>query len=130
MEDDGSIDHIPGGYILLARRLQGSPIWDQDHHHLRLWIYLLLNARWNPVPENRRGVTVCRGKLLKSYRRIIEESEWLENQEIRRWSLSRVGRMLDWLREQEMIETLGTDLGTIRIRGRRGKTPPPQTPRL
>jgi len=119
MEEKGEQDneqqqrHIAGGYIKVARRLKESAIWSQDPHYLRLWTYLLLSARWDEKPIQKGGVTIGRGQVLKSYRRIADENEWRENRALKKWSTSRVKRMLDWLRENEMVSLHGTELGTL-----------------
>jgi hypothetical protein len=104
---------IAGGYIRVARRLKDSSIWSQDPHHLRLWTYLLLSARWDEKPIQKGGVTIGRGQVLKSFRRIADENEWTENRALKKWSPSRVKRMLDWLSENEMVSLHGTELGTL-----------------
>ena len=104
---------IAGGYIRVARKLKDSSIWSQDPHHLRLWTYLLLSAKWDEKPVQKGGVTIGRGQVLKSFRRIADENEWRENRALKKWSTSRVKRMLDWLRENEMVSLHGTELGTL-----------------
>ncbi len=111
--DDGQQRHIGGGYVRVARKLKESAIWSQDPHYLRLWTYLMLSARWDEKPVQKGGVTIGRGQVLKSFRRIADENEWTENRALKRWSPSRVKRMLDWLRENEMVSLHGTELGTL-----------------
>ena len=110
--EDGERRQVQGGYIRLARKLKEGPIWSQPHL-LRLWIYLLLEVRWDDKPLEKGGVTIGRGQVLKSFRRIAEENEWTENQAIKRWSTSRVKRMLDWLSGNGAISLRGTELGTL-----------------
>lgn len=107
-------DVVPGGFILLSRALTESEVWTRDPHHLKLWVYLLLkcNARKDKV-LHMGPVEIGYGQVLKSFRKIIEDNEWVENQAVHRWSKSRVGRMLDRFEDAEMIATLGTDLGTL-----------------
>ena len=105
--------HIIGGYIRVARQLKESAIWSQDPHFLRLWTYLLLSARWDEKPIERGSVTIGRGQVLKSFRRIADDNEWTENRALKRWSTSRVKRMIDWLSENEMVSLRGTELGTL-----------------
>ena len=118
MEKKGKQDgehrrHIAGGHIKVARRLKESAIWSQDPHYLRLWTYLLLSVRWDEKPIKKGVVTIGRGQVLKSFRRIAEENEWTENRALKRWSTSRVKRMIDWLSENEMVSLHGTELGTL-----------------
>ena len=101
---------IAAGYVLLARKLQDSPIWSKDHHHLRLWIYFLLEARWKKEPIVIGNVQVGRGQLLKSYRRISRDNSWTENRAVKQWSTSRVKRMLGWFTQNGMVLLDETDL--------------------
>ena len=59
------------------------------------------------------SVTVGYGQYLRSYRKIADDCEYLDNNAIRKWSLSRVFRMVAWLEGEEMIETSETELGTL-----------------
>ena len=108
------MDHVPGGFVLLSRGLAESEVWRWDSHHLRFWVYLLMsvNAR-KDRPVKLGAVTVGYGQVLKSFRKIREENECVENREIKQWSQSRVGRMLARFEDAGMIVTLGTGLGTL-----------------
>ena len=105
--------HIAGGHIKVARRLKESAIWLQDPHYLRLWTYLLLSVRWDEKPIQKGSITIGRGQVLKSFRRIADDNEWRENRALKKWSTSRVKRMLDWLSENEMVSLQGTEVGTL-----------------
>ena len=107
-------DHVPGGFVLLSRGLVESEVWRWDSHHIRFWVYLLLSVRARKDKPVKIGpVTVGFGQVLKSFRKIREENEYTENSEVKKWSQSRVGRMLDRCEAAGMIVTLGTDLGTL-----------------
>ena len=103
---------IAGGYIMVARQLKESGIWSQPHL-LRLWIYLLLSVRWDETPTKKGNVTINRGQVLKSFRRIADENEWLENRTVKRWVPSQVKRMLEQLELRSMCALRGTELGTL-----------------
>lgn len=106
-------NHVPGGYILLARKIRESEIWAWSSDQIRFFLYLLLEARWDPKPRRVGEVTIQRGQVLKSFRKISEENEFTDNRQVRRWSTSTVKRMVDRLREAEMVSTHGTELGTL-----------------
>ncbi len=46
---------IPGGYILLSRRLIESEIWDKPPMYLKVWIYILTKARHKATQRFERG---------------------------------------------------------------------------
>ncbi len=112
-DDEQAKPDIPGGYIMVARELLESPIWERDPHYGRLWVYLMLKARWSDTPVTREGVTTNRGQLLKSLRTIRRECRYRENQAWREWSLSKIHRMIAWMEGEGMIHTKTTHLGTL-----------------
>lgn len=58
--------YIPGGYILLSRRLIESEIWDKPPMYLKVWIYILTKAR------HKANQKFSRGELLISIPEIQE----------------------------------------------------------
>jgi hypothetical protein len=46
---------IPGGYILLARKMLESELMDKPPHFLKLWIWLLSKAFWKDGDNIKRG---------------------------------------------------------------------------
>ena len=111
--DEFNRAEISGGFILLARTILDSPIWGRDLHHVRFWMYLLLQARWQEEPTEVGGITIERGQFLKAFRKIQEECEWVENQRIRRWSTSKIHRMVSWLETRGCIYTKTTTLASF-----------------
>lgn len=99
--------------MLLSRGIRDSDVWGWDSEHLRLWVYLLASVHARDEPIEVGDVRVRYGQVLRSYRRIADDNEYVANQRVVRWSTSRVKRMLDRFTDAEMIETLGTDLGTL-----------------
>ena len=49
------INHIQGGYILLARKVLDSELMDKPPHFLKLWLWLLSKAFWKDGYELKRG---------------------------------------------------------------------------
>lgn len=47
--------HIPGGFILLSRQLLESEIFSKPPHYLKLWIWMLMKARWQDGNSLKRG---------------------------------------------------------------------------
>jgi hypothetical protein len=46
---------IPGGYILLARKLLESELMNKPPHYLKLWVWMLLKAFWRDGDKFKRG---------------------------------------------------------------------------
>lgn len=46
---------IPGGYILLSRKILDSDLMDKPGHFLKLWIWMLSKAFWKDGHEYKRG---------------------------------------------------------------------------
>jgi len=59
------------------------------------------------------SVTVGYGQYLRSYRKIADDCEYLDNKQVLKWRHQRVARMVKWLESEGMIGTLETTLGTL-----------------
>lgn len=105
-------DNIPKGCILLARVILDSAIWGDTADVLKLFIYLLLEARHERKPKRFPDVVVKRGELVRSYAQIAEACSWEEKGTIRRWSKQKVGRMLAKLQKQGRIRLIADTYGT------------------
>ena len=91
---------IEGGYILLARRILDSPIWRDNPHVLKLFIYLCEKARHDQKPRKYPHVTIKRGELVTALMDISEDNEYMENGVVKCWSRAKVSRMLNILAEK------------------------------
>lgn len=47
--------NIPGGYILIARKILESELMDKPPHYLKLWVWMLGKAFWKDGDKLRRG---------------------------------------------------------------------------
>lgn len=47
--------YIPGGYIMLSRKIIESEIWDKPPLYLKVWIYILTKARHEKTKDYERG---------------------------------------------------------------------------
>jgi len=103
--------HIPGGYVLLARIMQDSAIWCDDPHVLKLFIYLIMEARFDVEPKKYPGFELKRGEVLTSLSQIADDNEYFRHT-IKKWSRSKVSRMLEKLQEQGYIEQVSDTYGT------------------
>ena len=99
----------------MDRKIFGSDIWFQPVE-LRIFIYLIGQARFEDEPNRKyesRGVIIEKGQYLKSYRKLQKDLEYIENNAVKNYSLSRIKRTLDNLKEQNRIKTEKTPLGTL-----------------
>lgn len=80
---------IPGGYILLSRRLLENEIMNKPPLYLKVWIWLLLKAGFSKnrgqiktsIPELQEAMSYCKGsfKIVPSYKQIRSVIDWLKN---------------------------------------------------
>lgn len=83
---------IPGGYILLSRRITESGIWDKPPLYIKVWVYLLSLA------QHKEFKNLKRGQLRTSIPEIIEACSWKVGYRIERPSKDQVYKILEWLR--------------------------------
>jgi hypothetical protein len=99
----------------MDRKIFESDIWT-NVLEFRLFIYLIGNARYTKEPYKRyknHGVVIERGQYLRSYRQIIEDLEYYENNGYRKYSLSRLSKAVNSLVKQDRIKIEKTELGTL-----------------
>ena len=104
-----------GTFFKIDRKIFDSDIWLQPVE-LRLFIYLIGQARYSEEPCNKyknKGVVIKRGQFLRSYRKLRDDLEYMENNSIKSYSLSRIKTAIDNLTEQGRIKTKKTQLGTL-----------------
>lgn len=105
-------NYVPDGCFLLARMIFDSPIWRDDPHVLKLFIYLVGKARYKTDPLKYPGFEVKHGEWVTSLSKISEDNEYTENGTIKIWSRMKISRMLDILQDQGYIEKLCDTYGT------------------
>jgi len=54
-----SDEKIPGGYILLARKILDSELMARPPHYLKLWVWMLGKANWKDRDKLKRGQFVA-----------------------------------------------------------------------
>jgi len=102
----------PLTYFILTRSIFNSPIWSDDPHVLKLFIYLIGNARHKKESKRYPGFEIKRGELVTSLNQIAEDNQFLGNGILKRWSKQKVSRMLKILIDQEYISLLSDTYGT------------------
>lgn len=99
-------------YILLSRTILDSTIWRHDLGVLKLFLYLILQARHSRTPKRYPRVTIERGELVTSLQEIVENNEYIYNGRLKKWSRQKVARMLKLLHEEGFIESISDTYGT------------------
>ena len=99
-------------YFILSRQIFESAIWRDNPHILKLFIYLIGNARHSKEPKKYPNVIINRGELVKSLSQISEENEYVSSGTIKNWSRQKVSRMLSVLEKQEYINKISDTYGT------------------
>ena len=100
------------GYFLLSRAIFESPIWRCSPDSGKMFVYLIGNARYSQKPKRYPGFEVKRGELLTSLKEIAEGNEWIENGCPKRWSRTKVSRILAKLVDEKYIELPSDTYGT------------------
>ena len=99
-------------WLKLHRKIFDNEIWD-DLKLFRFFVYLIGQAVFAKSGVDKGNIHIKRGQLLKSYRKIQDELQYIENNSVKQYSLSVIKRMIKKLKDKEMIETKTTKLGTL-----------------
>lgn len=70
------MDYIPGGYVMLARKIRGSPLWKSlKATHRIVLIELLLQAQYQDgeVVRNGEVIFLKRGQIATSYQQLVDD---------------------------------------------------------
>lgn len=103
---------IEGGAFIIARQIFESAIWKNNPHIIKLFIYLIGEARHKRHPKKYPHFNIERGELLTSLKKLAEENQYEENGTLKEWSRAKVSRMLQSLVEQQYIEIKPNTYGT------------------
>lgn len=99
-------------YFILSREIFSSAIWLDNPHILKLFIYLIGNARYKEEPKKYPHFQVNRGEVLTSLHDLSEANEYVEFGKVQKWSRAKVSRMLQTLEKQGYIKTISDTYGT------------------
>lgn len=108
---------IDDGYVIIARKIMDSSIWNADPEILKLFLYLICKARHKSKPKQfPNKIKVKRGELLTSYQNIINDNEFMKGKSVIRWSKGKLSRMLEKLEKKGTIKRIEDTHGThIRV---------------
>lgn len=99
-------------FFILTRKIFESDIWRDDPHILKLFIYLVGNARFDKKPKKYPDFEIKRGELLTSLSNIADDNEYMFNGQVQKWSRQKVSRMIDVLIKRGMIRKIADTYGT------------------
>lgn len=104
-------------FFIITRKIFESPIWKDDPHILKLFIYLVGNARHSKNPKRYPNFEIKRGELVSSLSDIAENNEYFQNGALKKWSRQKVSRMLEKLVKYNQIilktDTYGTHVEIV-----------------
>jgi hypothetical protein len=101
-----------GGYFKIFRSIFSNSIFKRPLE-FRLFTYILANAVFSEEGINMGSVHVNRGQYLRSYRNLIEDLEYIENNKIICPSKGAIERALTKFEREGMIAKTETALGTL-----------------
>lgn len=86
---------IPGGYILLSKKIIESEIWRKPPLYLKVWIYLLSRAQYSDYKNLKRG------QLWVSYQEIIDSCAWKVGVRTEKPTKDQIFNILEWFRNPD-----------------------------
>lgn len=99
-------------YFRISRSIYNSAIWHSRPELIKLFIYLLGQARYGQEPKKYPGFEVKRGEVLTSLSQIADDNEWFYNRVNHKWPRQTIARMLCDLEELGVIKKISDTFGT------------------
>lgn len=100
--------YISGGFIRLFRQLLDSELFSKPPHYLKLWIWMLLKARWQD------GQGLKRGQLLTSIKEMQEVGAYKSGNRLTgKFSVDQVRAAYGWMRQTGAIKVADTSRGLL-----------------
>lgn len=100
-----------GGAFLTSRELFGNPIW-KNIVEFRLFFLIYGNAAFAEVRIS-DDLILQRGQWLRSTRKIQEDLQYIENQQVKIYSSSTISRTIQRLVRSERVHVRMHNLGTV-----------------
>ncbi len=99
---------IPGGYILLSRKLLDSGIFEKPPLYIKVWIYLLSRAQYKEYKGLKKG------QLWTSMPEIQKVCSYKVGYRTEMPSIKEIRDVIDWLRSPGEGHMKGAMIGTVR----------------
>ena len=107
-------EEVTHPFIPLARKLEGSPVWEMGPLTVQLWIWLLLKAVWKPEGFTlKNGIHLERGQLWTTYGRMSEALKTRKGQGYTRPAIRTLRDVVSRLIDARMIAVLATHQGLL-----------------
>lgn len=84
---------ISGGYIIIARNIVESEIWNKPALYIKVWLYLLTRTQHSDYKKLKRG------QLITSIPEIIEACSWYIGYRKEKPSKDQIYKIIEWLRK-------------------------------
>ena len=102
---------VEGNKFYISRDIFENDIW-QKPTELRLFLYLIGKAMFTDGVKI-GGVELKRGQFIRSYRNIVKDLIYIENNAVKEYSLSTISKLIDKLINENRITKEDTELGTL-----------------
>ncbi len=99
-------------YFKTYRKIFENVIWTNPLE-LRLFLWLLGHAVFDPDGHKIGGIKIKRGQYLRSYSKLIEDLAYIENRQVMHYSKSQIHRAIKKLVFLQNITVSETELGTL-----------------
>lgn len=99
-------------YFKIYRKLFDNGLWS-DPICLRLFLWILGHAVYDPKGLEYSTVKVKRGQYLRSYRKLQEDLAYVHNRQIKQYPIMTISRSVDKLIKMQILTKLDTELGTL-----------------
>lgn len=86
-------EKIPGGYIILAKKIIDSEIWKKPPLYLKVWIYLLHRAQFKPYKNLERG------QLFVTIKDIQDGCAWFSGYRKTVPTKDQIFQIIEWMRK-------------------------------
>lgn len=103
---------MAGGSFQTSREIFEHPIW-QDVTQFRLFFYIYGQAIFSEAGVRVGDVVLKRGQYLRSYRNLSKDLEYIENRQVKSYSISTIKRTIDKLVKENRLSVEDTELGTL-----------------
>jgi hypothetical protein len=104
---DGNQETIPGGFILLSRKLLKSGIMEESPLHLKLWVWMLMQASFKDHGNLKRG------QFFTSYKKMQKAMARKIGWRTEKPSIKEIRGVMKFLMKNLMVGTMKVLHGTV-----------------
>ncbi len=107
-----NITPIEGGAFQTARKIFYNELW---YHVVEFRLFFLIygKAVYKGTGLDYHGINLKRGQWVRSYRKLQDDLEYVENRAVKSYSLSRIKRAVDRLVKENRLKIEECELGTL-----------------